>query len=31
VRDFLLGHPQLVAVEELTTPSTAALIAAKRR
>jgi predicted O-methyltransferase YrrM len=31
VRDFLLGHPQLVPVEELTTPSTAAIIAAKRR
>jgi len=30
VRDFLLRHPQLVAVEVLTTPSTAAIIAAKR-
>jgi predicted O-methyltransferase YrrM len=30
VRDFLLGHPQLVAVEVLTTPTTAAIVAAKR-
>ena len=30
VRDFLLRHPQLVAVEVLTTPSTAAIVAAKR-
>ena len=30
VRDFLLGHPELVAVEVQTTPSTAAIIAAKR-
>jgi predicted O-methyltransferase YrrM len=30
VRDFLLQHPQLVAVEVLTTPSTAAIVAAKR-
>jgi predicted O-methyltransferase YrrM len=30
VRDFLLRHPQLVAVEILTTPTTAAIIAAKR-
>jgi predicted O-methyltransferase YrrM len=30
VRDFLLGHPELVAVEVLTTPSAAAIIAAKR-
>jgi predicted O-methyltransferase YrrM len=31
VRDFLLGHPQLVAVEILTTPVTAAIVASKRR
>ncbi len=30
VRDFLLNHPQLVAVELLTTASTAAIVAAKR-
>jgi predicted O-methyltransferase YrrM len=30
VRTFLLDHPQLVAVEVLTTPSTAAIVAAKR-
>jgi predicted O-methyltransferase YrrM len=30
VRDFLLRHPHLVAVEVLTTPSTAAIVAAKR-
>lgn len=30
VREFLLGHPQLTAVEILTTRSTAAIIAAKR-
>lgn len=30
VRDFLLDHPQLVAVEVLTTASTAAILAAKR-
>ncbi|HMI29627.1 MAG TPA: hypothetical protein VK490_07945 [Gaiellaceae bacterium] len=30
VRKFLLEHPQLVAVEILTTPSTAAIVAAKR-
>ena len=30
VRDFLLGHPELVAVEVLTSPSAAAIIAAKR-
>jgi predicted O-methyltransferase YrrM len=30
VRDFLLNHPQLVAVELLTTRSTAAIVAAKR-
>jgi predicted O-methyltransferase YrrM len=29
VRDFLLRHPQLVAVEILTTSTTAAMIAAK--
>ena len=30
VRDFLLDHTQLVAVEILTTPKTAAIIASKR-
>jgi predicted O-methyltransferase YrrM len=30
VREFLLGHPQLLGVEILTTPSTAAIIATKR-
>jgi predicted O-methyltransferase YrrM len=30
VRDFLLHHPQLVAVELLTTASAAAIVAAKR-
>ena len=30
VREFLLNHPQLVAVELLTTASTAAIVAAKR-
>ena len=30
VRDFLLNHPQLVAVELLTTASAAAILAAKR-
>ena len=30
VREFLLQHPQLVAVEVLTTASTAAIVAAKR-
>ncbi|MFL6030764.1 MAG: O-methyltransferase [Gaiellaceae bacterium] len=30
VREFLLGHAELVAVELLTTPSTAAIVAAKR-
>ena len=30
VRDFLLDHTQLVAVEILTTPTTAAIIASKR-
>jgi predicted O-methyltransferase YrrM len=30
VRDFLFGHPELVAVEILTTPATAALVAARR-
>jgi predicted O-methyltransferase YrrM len=30
VRDFLLEHPQLVAVEVLTTASTAAILAAKQ-
>jgi predicted O-methyltransferase YrrM len=30
VRDWLFGHPDLVAVELLTTPSTAAILAAKR-
>jgi predicted O-methyltransferase YrrM len=30
VREFLLDHPQLVAVELLTTASTAAIVAAKR-
>ena len=30
VRDFLLNHPQLVAVELLTTASAAAIVAAKR-
>jgi predicted O-methyltransferase YrrM len=31
VRDLLFGHPELVAVELLTTPETAAVVAAKRR
>jgi predicted O-methyltransferase YrrM len=30
VRDLLFDHPQLVAVEILTTPRTAAIVAAKR-
>jgi predicted O-methyltransferase YrrM len=30
VRAFLLDHPQLLAVEVLTTPSTAAIVATKR-
>jgi len=30
VRELLFGHPQLVAVEILTTPQTAAIIAARR-
>jgi predicted O-methyltransferase YrrM len=30
VREFLLAHPQLTAVEILTTPSSAAIIASKR-
>jgi predicted O-methyltransferase YrrM len=30
VRSFLLGHLQLVAVEILTTPTTAAIVASKR-
>jgi len=30
VRSFLFEHPQLVAVEILSTPSTAAIVAAKR-
>ena len=30
VRSFLLEHPQLVAVEILTTPATAAIVAVKR-
>jgi predicted O-methyltransferase YrrM len=30
VRDFLLSHPQLVAVEILTTPVSAAIVASKR-
>jgi predicted O-methyltransferase YrrM len=30
VRDWLFGHPDLIAVELLTTPSTAAILAAKR-
>jgi predicted O-methyltransferase YrrM len=30
VREFLLDHPQLVAVELLTTATTAAIVAAKR-
>jgi len=29
VRDFFLGHPQLVTAEILTTPSTAALLASR--
>jgi predicted O-methyltransferase YrrM len=31
VRDFLFGHPELVAIEILTTPVTAAIVAAKAR
>jgi predicted O-methyltransferase YrrM len=31
VRELLFGHPELVAVEILTTPETAAIVAAKRR
>jgi predicted O-methyltransferase YrrM len=31
VRELLLNHPELVAVEILTTPQTAAVIAARRR
>jgi hypothetical protein len=31
VREFLFEHPQLVAVEILTTPTTAAIVAAKAR
>jgi len=30
VRAFLLGHPELVAVEILTTPTTAAIVASRR-
>jgi predicted O-methyltransferase YrrM len=30
VRDLLFGHPELVAVEILTTPRTAAVVAARR-
>jgi predicted O-methyltransferase YrrM len=30
VRDLLFGHPELVAVEILTTPATAAVVAARR-
>jgi predicted O-methyltransferase YrrM len=30
VRELLFGHPELVAVEILTTPRTAAIVAAKR-
>lgn len=30
VRDFLFGHPELVATEVLTTPETSAIVAAKR-
>ena len=30
VRDLLFGHPELVAVEILTTPETAAVVAARR-
>jgi len=30
VREFLFGHSQLVAVEVITTPETAAIVAAKR-
>jgi predicted O-methyltransferase YrrM len=30
VRELLFGHPKLVAVEILTTPQTAAIVAAKR-
>jgi predicted O-methyltransferase YrrM len=30
VRDLLFGHPDLVAVEILTTPETAAIVAARR-
>jgi predicted O-methyltransferase YrrM len=30
VREWLLGHPELVATEILTTPATAAIVAAKR-
>jgi predicted O-methyltransferase YrrM len=30
VRELLFGHPQLVAVEILTTPQTAAVVAARR-
>jgi predicted O-methyltransferase YrrM len=30
VREFLFDHPQLVAVEILTTPTAAAIVAAKR-
>lgn len=30
VREFLFEHPDLVAVEILTTPATAAVVAAKR-
>jgi hypothetical protein len=29
VRDLLFNHPQLVAVEILTTPQTAAVVAAR--
>jgi predicted O-methyltransferase YrrM len=31
VRELLFKHPQLIAVEILTTPSTAAVVAARRR
>jgi predicted O-methyltransferase YrrM len=31
LREWFFGHPQLIAVEILTTPATAAIIATKRR
>jgi predicted O-methyltransferase YrrM len=31
VREFLFGHPELIAVEILTTPATAAVVAVKPR